>query len=205
MLLFGITGGIGSGKSVVCDLLRGKGTPVLSADVIAKQLTVRLPEIRQGLTEKFGAEIYDSNGNLNKNRLRELVFSDPGTRAEIDKIIHPHVLSHIRSESVRLSAEGHDFTGVEAALIFEAEMDKMLDRVVVVNAPLETRIARITERDHLVRKEVVIRIQAQMPDSEKIRRADFVVENNGGLDALASAVDRLYAWLLAEGELMGHK
>lgn len=204
MLLFGVTGGIGSGKSAVCDLLSSKHVAILAADTIAKQLTVELPEIRQELAERFGDDIYDSDGKLNKDRLRELVFSDRRARAEVNQIIHPHVLEYIRVESARLSAAGHDLVGVEAALIFEAEMDKILDKVVVVNAPVEKRIARIAARDHFSRQQILRRIDAQMPVSEKVMRADFVVENNEGLEALASAVARLHAWLLAESEVQ-HK
>ena len=196
MFLFGVTGGIGAGKTTVCRLLRESGVPILEADPLAKELTNRLPEIRQALTAEFGADVYAENGELNKERLSEIVFSDPEKRRRVNQIIHPHVLQAIRHEAERLQREeGHELVGVEAALIYESGMEQMLDAVVVVTAPLDKRIAWLQQRNQLTRAEVEKRMQAQMPVAEKIKRADYVLENDGSLDQLRARVHALLDWL----------
>ncbi len=199
MLLFGITGGIGSGKSAVSDLLRHKDVPVLDADDIARALTTTLPAIRQALIDRFGKKVFTAAGELDKEHLRELVFSDPKTREEVNAIIHPHVLEFIRKEVRRLFAEeGHTLIGVEAALIFEADMDQMLNKVVAVDAPVDLRIERIAGRDGLSMEEISMRISSQMPHAEKVSRADFVVDNSGDLESLAGQAELLLRWLGTE-------
>jgi dephospho-CoA kinase len=197
MFLFGITGGIGSGKSAVCHLLQQKGVPIIAADPLAKELTHRLPEIRTALTTEFGTDVYSHDGHLNKDKLSEIVFSDPQARERVNAIIHPHVLKWIREEARRLAEEEQQqLIGVEAALIYESGMEKMLDAVVVVTAPLEKRLQWLEQRDRLPRQTILQRVNAQMPIAEKIQRADYVIENDGSLTELADKVEALYNWLV---------
>lgn len=196
MFLFGVTGGIGSGKTVVCNFLKEKDIPIIEADPLAKQLTSQLPEIRQALIEKFGDDVYTANGELNKEKLSKLVFSDPSTRLQVNDIIHPPVLHWIKEEARRLyKEENQPLVGVEAALIYESQMEQILDAVVVVNAPLENRIRWIQKRNNFSEEEILERINSQMPISEKVKRADYVLENEGSLTDLAKQVDALYDWL----------
>lgn len=196
MLLFGITGGIGTGKTAVCGFLREEGLPIIEADPLAKHLTATLPEIKDALIEKFGKAIYKPNGELNKTRMRELVFEDQGSRALINAIIHPHVFTAIQSEAARLnSVKSQSLIGVEAALIYESKMQVILDQVIVVDAPLEIRIQRIQARNQLTREQVLKRIAAQMPMAEKIELADFVIQNNRDLTHLRQETQKLYNWL----------
>ncbi|MFQ5824568.1 MAG: dephospho-CoA kinase [bacterium] len=196
MLLFGVTGGIGCGKTAVCNILKEKGVPIIEADPLAKELTNRLPEIRQALTGEFGKDVYDEDGRLNKDVLSQIVFSNPEAREKVNQIIHPHVLRWIREEAQRLQIEENQkLVGVEAALIFESKMDKMLGAVVVVSAPLEKRIKWLQERNRLSKEEILKRMNSQMPLVDKIRRADYVIENDGSLTDLAKKVDLLYKWL----------
>ncbi|MFQ5709455.1 MAG: dephospho-CoA kinase, partial [bacterium] len=185
MFLFGVTGGIGCGKTVVCNFLKEQGIPILEADPLAKELTNRLPEIRHDLTAEFGTDIYSKNGRLNREKLSAIVFSDASARERVNQIIHPHVLRWIEQEAQRLQREERQsLVGVEAALIFESNMDAILDAVVVVSAPLEKRIQWIQERNQLTREEILKRIESQMPSGEKVKRADYVVENDGSLSDL---------------------
>jgi dephospho-CoA kinase len=125
-----------------------------------------------------------------------LVFSDAAARRRVNEIIHPHVLREIKTQVQRLAAEGNQLVGVEAALIFESEMNRTLDAVVVVSAPLEKRIEWIRKRNNLSREEILKRIQSQMPLAEKIQLADYVIENDGSLHDLSAKVDELYLWLI---------
>jgi dephospho-CoA kinase len=196
MFLFGVTGGIGCGKSVVCRFLKKHAVAIIAADPLAKDLTNRLPEIRAALTAEFGEQVYTSAGGLNVRKLSQLVFSDAAARRRVNEIIHPHVLREIKTQVQRLAAEGNQLVGVEAALIFESEMNRTLDAVVVVSAPLEKRIEWIRKRNNLSREEILKRIQSQMPLAEKIQLADYVIENDGSLHDLSAKVDELYLWLI---------
>ena len=198
MLLFGITGGIGCGKSSVCNFLREKGVPIIAADPLAKELTNRLPDIRKALKVEFGDDVYSKEGQLNKEKLTEIVFYDSVAREKVNQIIHPHVINWIKEEAERLHREeSQKFVGVEAALIFESKMDEMLDAIVVVSAPLEKRIQWIQERNNLSREEILKRINSQIPLEEKVKRADYVIENDGTLEDLDKKVNLFYQWLSA--------
>ncbi|HEX9652637.1 MAG TPA: dephospho-CoA kinase [bacterium] len=194
-LLFGVTGGIGCGKSAVCQFLHEQGVAIIAADPLAKDLTRRHPEIRQALSNEFGADVYFGDGVLNVEKLAQLVFTDAAARARVNQIVHPHVFREIQNQVQHLSAQAK-LIGVEAALIFESHMDKILNAVVVVSAPLEKRIAWIRKRNRLSREEILKRIQSQMPLSEQVQRAHYVIENDGSLRDLADKVDSLYRWLL---------
>jgi dephospho-CoA kinase len=198
MFLFGVTGGIGSGKSTVCDLLRSKGIPIIEADPLAKELTNRLPEIHQALKAEFGADVYLPDGRLNKERLSQLVFADSQSRKKVNAIIHPHVLKAIKAEASRLETqEGHRLAGVEAALVFEARMETYLDAVVVVDAPVEVRVSRIGTRDNIEPNEIRQRMDSQMPVSEKQRKADYLIKNAGSPEKLSDEVEKLREWLVS--------
>jgi dephospho-CoA kinase len=197
MILFGVTGGIGCGKSVVCDFLKKKGIAIIEADPLAKELTNRLPEIRRELTREFGEDVYSAAGSLNVEKLSQLVFSDSEARTRVNEIIHPQVLREIQNRAKELSAH-HKLVGVEAALIFESKMQEMLDAVVVVSAPLEKRIAWIQRRNNLPREEIIKRIQSQIPLTDKVKLADYVIENDGSLQDLSDKVDALYLWLMGK-------
>jgi len=198
MLLFGITGGIGCGKSSVCNFLREKSVSIIEADPLAKELTNRLPDIRKALKVEFGDDVYSKEGQLNKEKLTEIVFYDSVAREKVNQIIHPHVINWIKEETERLHREeSQKFVGVEAALIFESKMDEMLDAIVVVSAPLEKRIQWIQERNNLSREEILKRINSQIPLEEKVKRADYVIENDGTLEDLDKKVNLFYQWLSA--------
>lgn len=199
MQLFGVTGGIGSGKSTVCKLLQQQGIHIIAADPLAKDLTRTSPEIRTALIAEFGPAIYLPDGEPNKDKLRELVFSSPETRDRINSIIHPVVLTWIENEANRLHAdEDKELIGVEAALIFESGMQRMLDAVVVVHAPLDKRRQWLQQRDNIDAETVSQRMAAQMPVDEKLRRADYVVHNHGSILDLQQEVDKLATWLRQE-------
>ncbi|MFQ5639198.1 MAG: dephospho-CoA kinase [bacterium] len=199
MFLFGITGGIGSGKTTVCNLLKAEGVPIIEADPLAKELTNTLPQIRHALVKEFGEDIYNAAGQFDKRKLNQLVFADPATRKRVEQIIHPHVLHHIREKAKRLADEERQtLIGVEAALIYESQLDKMLDAVVVVTAPLDKRVAWLQKRNPLSREEIIQRMQAQMPESETLPRADYVVSNEGSLAELKQQSEKLLQWLLTQ-------
>ncbi len=196
MLCFGITGGIGCGKTMVSEGLRRRGVLVIDADSLAKELTNTLPEIREKLVAAFGPDVYLSDGSLNRERLSSLVFRDPEARERINAIIHPAVQHEVERRFQEAADRGARIAGVEAALIYESGMDRTLDVVVVVTAPLERRIKWLRKRDGLSRQKVLQRMNAQMPLEEKEARADYVVRNDGSLQDLEVRIAELHQWLL---------
>lgn len=172
----GITGGIGSGKSVVSRMLGIMGIPVYVSDAESKRLTASDPVIRKKLCELLGAEVY-RDGELDKSVLASYLFSDPAHAQQVNGIIHPQV-----REDFHRWVSGHpgsDIVGIESAILIEAGFTGDVDVVVMVYAPLEIRISRAIERDGASRELVLRRIQAQMDDRVKSRQASFVIVNDG--------------------------
>ena len=194
-LLVGVTGGIWSGKSTVCALFAECGRTVISADLIARDITEHDTEVRGRIKEVFGDAIYDGDGPLKRQELASRVFGHPVLLRRLNTIVHPAVLDRLESMVQEMSPEERrPYVVIEAALIYESGMDRQLDIVVVVDAPEKERIARVALRDGVPPKNVILRMKSQMSASEKVRRADFVIGNAGIPDNLAEKVcflDRL--------------
>jgi dephospho-CoA kinase len=188
MLRVGVTGGIGSGKSLVCALFAGYGVPVLSADEVARQLMVSDADLRRRLILVLGPSAYRTDGALDKQFVASRIFSDPSLRKKVDRLVHPKVEQEVGRRFGELDRNGHPLAIVEAALIFEAGFDKELDAVVVVDAPEEIRVKRVVERDHGTPEQVRERISSQMDPQQKTTKADYVIHNSGSLSELESSV-----------------
>jgi dephospho-CoA kinase len=201
LLKVGLTGGIGSGKSLVAEMFRGLGVPVLSADEIARNLTETDATIRRDIARHFGSMMFRNDGSFDRKRMADLIFSDKEAREKLNALIHPAVLEKIKQETKKLERQSHPpFVIHEAALIYEAGADKDLDYVVFVDADEETRIRRVTERDGLSRTDVLRRINSQMPSTRKRQLADFVIENDGDIKNLEEKVKFLFNLFLKIGE-----
>ncbi|MCB0567645.1 MAG: dephospho-CoA kinase [Phaeodactylibacter sp.] len=177
MLKVGITGGIGSGKTTVCKVFEALGIPVYYADWHARQLMVNAPRLVAGVKELFGPDAYLEDGALNRPYIAEKVFNNDKKLQQLNHLVHPAVAEdagrwHSAQENV-------PYTLKEAALLFESGNFKQLDKVITVFAPEKLRIQRVMERDQVSRKEVRARMAKQMPEEEKLKRADFVVYNDG--------------------------
>lgn len=171
----GITGGIGSGKSMVSHLLEIMGIPVYIADIEAKRLTATDSEIRSELIALLGEEVYQ-NGELNKPFLANYLFSAPEHAQKVNSIIHPRV-----KEDFRQWAEANaslPIIAMEAAILIEAGFVNDVDYIVMVYAPLELRIERATKRDNSSREAIIRRIESQMSDEEKKARAHYTIIND---------------------------
>ena len=178
MEILGITGGIGSGKSYVSHLLELRGIPVYDTDREAKRLTESLPVIHQELEALLGEDVF-AEGRLNKPLLAAYLFDNHENAARVNAIIHPRVLNDFKEWAWRQERQGKDIVAMESAILFESGFYRVTDHVLVVEAPLEVRIARVMARDHAERVDVMQRIAAQMDDKERVGRADFVICNDG--------------------------
>lgn len=171
----GITGGIGSGKSIVSRLLTLTGIPVYQTDTEAKRLMLSDTGIREGLTALAGNEVYNEKG-LNKAFLASYIFGHPEHLKQVNAIVHPRVRDDFRLWAGKARQE---IVAMESAILLEAGFTNEVDKIVMVYAPSEVRIARAIRRDSATRKEVERRIQSQMDDEKKRRAADFVIVNDG--------------------------
>ncbi|MCD7976184.1 MAG: dephospho-CoA kinase [Tannerellaceae bacterium] len=186
MIKVGLTGGIGSGKSVIATLFRLMDIPVYIADEESKRLTVTSPVIRQQLTHQFGREVYTPEG-LNKPFLAQKIFTDPDNLEIVNGIIHPEVAK----DYIHWTQNQHsDLCVIEAAILFESGFDQFVDHTVMVYTPLQTRIKRIIQRDHSNREDILRRIENQLPDEIKKERSDYVIYNDD-LKALIPQTEKL--------------
>lgn len=192
MKTLGVTGGIGSGKSAVCRFLEDLGARVVYADALAKRLMHEDADLRAGIIEAFGAVSYDAAGALDRAHLAARVFGDEAEVARLNALVHPRVRAAMLRLIDEARADGVGLLVYEAALLFETGADRLLDAVAVVDAPVETRIARAVARDGVPREAVLARMQHQLPPSALRRRADFVIENDGDLATLRVQVETIY-------------
>ena len=176
---FGVTGGIGSGKSAVCTILKRMEVPVLSADLIARDLSVADSVVRRKIIALLGPSAYRSDGSYDRPFVAERVFSDSTIQHKLESIVHPAVERALFERLASLKAAGRAFAAVEAALVFEAGMDRWLRAVVVVEAPEQLRIERVMTRDGVDAASVLRRMRAQLSAAEIRKRADIVIENDG--------------------------
>ena len=175
MIKIGITGGIGSGTSMVAALLEVWGIPVYIADTESKHLTATSPVIREKLITLFGKELYTADG-LDKRRLASHIFGNPERLGQVNAIIHPEVNRHFLAWVERLNTP---VCAIESAILFESGFNRIVDTTLMVYAPMEIRIGRILERDSVSREEIIRRIESQLPDEMKKEKSDYVIFNDG--------------------------
>lgn len=178
MIRLGITGGIGSGKSMVSQLFRVMGIPVYDSDKKSKRLTITNEGIRTHLTELVGKDVYADDGSLNKSVLASWLFSCEEHTLKVNNIIHPVVKEDFLIWVDKQEKSGNVACGIESAILIEAGFQDVVERIVAVTASLETRIERTMQRDGASRKSVQNRIARQMNEDEKKEKADFVINND---------------------------
>lgn len=191
MVKVGITGGIGSGKSVLCEIWQSLGAYIVNADDIAKNLIVNNEKLRQKIVEVFGKKAFRANGSLNRKYLAEEAFGK-GKVEELNKIVHPVVIKNIERQIEYAKQQGYEAVIYEAALLLQHLRPKNLDYVVLVLADENKRIDRVARRDEVGKKLVVDRINHQQDFDELKDRADIVVDNNESLSELKSKAHKIY-------------
>lgn len=175
MIKVAVTGGIGSGKSVVCKIFEKIGIPVFNADFEAKKLINTSRTIHDKLVSLFGAAIYQSNGDIHRKKMADLIFNDNFALQKVNEIVHPEV----RKRFIEWGKEQNSpYIIQEAAIIFESKQTQSFDKIITVTAPLELKIERVIKRDQVSKEEVYKRMQSQLPDEIKIAKSDFVIMND---------------------------
>ena len=180
----GITGSIGCGKSVVIDYLKNNGFKTYDADRISYELTQKGNVCYNMIINCFGDEILDEEKNIIRAKLGNIIFNDKNKKKELENIIHPYVKEEI--ESIE-----DDLAFVEVPLLYESNMENLFDKIIVVACDFDIQIARIMKRNNISYEDAVNRINNQIPLVEKIKRADYVIYNNGSLDEVWLDIDKI--------------
>jgi len=187
----GITGGIGSGKSAVTNRLRELGYPVIDADEVSREAALPREPAMIILRKKLGDDIFLEDGNLDRPALAKLIFNDPEVLKIVNKVLHKDILRRIESKKQRLIDNGERMIFISAPLLFEASADEMTDEVWLVTTDEDIRLKRVKERDGISESDIRLRMKNQMPEAEKRKRADIIIENNGTLDDLYESIKSL--------------
>jgi dephospho-CoA kinase len=193
MFKAGITGGIGSGKSTVARIFEVLGIPVYYADAAAKRLMQHDKELREGVISAFGEHIYP-NGTLDRKALASVVFSDRAKLQLLNSLVHP---ATIRDGEDWAAGQTSPYVLREAALLFESGVDRLLDCMIGVSAPIDLRIKRVMHRDKITREQIQHRIDNQMDEALKMERCDYLIFNDE-LQLLIPQVVKLHEMLLAK-------
>ncbi len=189
MLLIGLTGGIGSGKSTVAAMFRELGAPVIDADEISHELTRPGTTTSAEILRLFGPSIQDGAGGFDRARLRRLVFSDPSKRHQLEALLHPRILSEMLR---RATAQDAPYCILSIPLLLESGQQALVDRILVVDAPETLQKQRTLRRDAMSSGEVEAILRAQSPREQRLAAADDVIVNDGNLDALRRQVEVLH-------------
>ena len=188
-LRIGLTGGIASGKSLVADLFAGKGVPIIDTDVIAREVVEPGQPALAGIVREFGGDIVGPDGQLDRRKLRDLVFRDGRRRGALERILHPRIREVAEARS---AAAGGRYQIIVVPLLVESPMRATMDRILVVDCSEETRLARLLRRDAESEEQARRMIAAQASRDERLAIADDVIDNDGPLDDTARQVDELH-------------
>ncbi|MDR1585427.1 MAG: dephospho-CoA kinase [Prevotellaceae bacterium] len=190
-LLIGITGGIGSGKSTLSELLRKRGYFVYDADVETCRLQNKDEEIRRNITDLFGKEAYRASGELNRPFLAQIVFNNAEKLQQLNGIVHPAVKKDFQNWVKAHS--GEEFLFQESAILFESGFYRMFDKIIAITASEDIRVERVTKRDNIAREQVMERMARQLPEKELAALADFIVNTDNGLTE--ESIERIIRFL----------
>lgn len=175
-LVLGITGGYGTGKTTVAGFFKKFGAKIIDADNIAHKMIRPGTKVYKKIIKHFGKDILKPDKSIERSELAKIVFSGKENIAKLNRIMHPEIKELIEERLIRAD---NKLIVLDAPLLFETGLDKFLDKIIVVKARKERQFGRLLKNTGLCRKQIALRIAAQMPLSEKVRRADFVIDNNG--------------------------
>lgn len=194
-MIIGVTGGIASGKSTVARAFAARGIPWVDADEVAREVVAPGEPALAEIAEHFGPEVLTPDGGLDRRALREIVFADAAARRRLERITHPRIRERLVAHLERLQAQGAPYVLLVSPLLFESGQDAMVDRCLVIDVPEETQIARTAARDGVDEAQARAIVAAQMSRTERLARADDVIDNSAdeaGLAAQVAKLDRRY-------------
>ncbi|MHB8094054.1 MAG: dephospho-CoA kinase [Candidatus Aminicenantales bacterium] len=201
MLIVALTGGIACGKSVIARLLGAKGCFIHSADRTAHELMSPGTSVWKDVVDHFGSGILHADGTIDRPKLGAIIFGDAAERRFLDATVHPRVIEKTREIAGEVAGKGEYRIFVsEAALVYEAGFAAFYDKVVAASCREDVQVTRLMRRDGIGQDEALRRIRAQMPQEEKIRRADYVIDTSGTIAETIEQTERVHALLMLDGE-----
>ena len=192
MLSIGLTGGIGTGKPLVSNLLNDLGATVVNADLLGHEAYLPGTVGFDMVVDSFGDQIVGDDGTVDRKKLGPIVFSSPQNMAKLNAIMHPLIRNMIQAQLEEYSSNGTDVVVVEAAVLIEANWVDLFDEVWVVTSDKETVIERLKDRNSLSREDAIIRIDSQMSTEERIDHSDVVISNDKTIDELTDNVEKIW-------------
>ncbi|WP_437563817.1 dephospho-CoA kinase [Sorangium sp. So ce542] len=198
LVLFGLTGGLGSGKSTVAARFRAQGLPVIDADALARDVVAKGTEGLAEVVRAFGPEVLSPDGSLDRARVAAIVFDDPDKRRRLNAIVHPRIGALLLERAAELEARGEPLACYEAALLVENGVADAFRPLVVVVVPEAVQIARAMARDGATEEQVRARLAAQLPLASKVAVADHVIDNAGDRAATERQADEVLAAIRAK-------
>ena len=193
MIWVGLTGGIASGKSTISRLFRKEGASIIDADEIAHKLIRKGEQAYQPVVASFGTRILDEDGEINRKKLGEIIYSNPEKRRNLNQIVHPLVFERALSERKRIVHQHPKKVLIfEVPLLFETKSDQEMDFILLAYVDLKTQIDRLVRRDHLSRHDALLRIHAQMPLENKVQFSDEVIDTRRPFSEVEETVGQIY-------------
>lgn len=187
--IVGVTGGIGSGKSAICNAFVKFGIDIVDADIVAREVVVPGSDGLLEITENFGPQVIDSNGQLDRKKLRGIIFEDDSKRQLLESILHPRIRRRVESQ---LAAATSDYCLLCVPLMIERGNSYHVDRLLVVDCPEDTQISRVMARDNLTREQVLAIMATQATRQQRLEKADDVIMNDGSIEELEKRVASLH-------------
>ncbi|WP_285842848.1 dephospho-CoA kinase [Rummeliibacillus stabekisii] len=181
-MIIGLTGSIASGKSTVAKMLEEVGLPIVDADLVARIVVEPGTPTLEKISEVFGKEVLLENGELNREKLGEIIFHNPAKRVELNSIMHPAIRQEMLRQRDELTEAGEPHIVMDIPLLFESHLQHFVEKILVVSVTEENQLTRLMERNHLSKEEALARIATQLPLSEKEKGADAVIYNNRDLE-----------------------
>ena len=193
MLVIGLTGGIGTGKSEVSRILRECGAAVIDADLVGHEAYRPHSPAWREIVDTFGGNILEPSGEIDRKRLGGIIFNDPEARAKLNSIMHPRMAEMVKEKIDLLRQQGEEVVVLEAAVLVEAGWDSLVDEIWVTYSPEMEVVERLHQRNNLSEQEARSRIRSQLPHEERAKHAHVTVRNSGSMDELLEEVKSLWA------------
>ena len=201
-MIIGLTGGIASGKSTVAKMFKELGAKIVDADELGHRVILPGKPAWKKVVNLFGPEILKDDLNIDREKLGKIVFNDPEGLKNLNAITHPEIIKLIAKEIKEAKKrsspeEKEEILIVDAALIYEAKIDNLMDKVIVVYTEKEEQLRRLGQKSNLSKEEALKRIKSQIPLKEKIKRADYVIDNSNSLDQTRKQVEKVWKKLVS--------
>lgn len=192
MLVVGLTGSMASGKSIVSKTLKELGLPIIDADLIARKIVSPNEAGYREIVDHFGQGILNPDQTINRRKLAKIIFSDSKERERLNSLLHPRIVKEIKRRIEDFKGRGERLVIIDAALLIESRELSLVDKLIVVTVSPKIQVRRLAQRDHLTEKEARERIATQMPLSEKVKLADYVIDNGGSVKKTIKRTRELY-------------